>query len=144
MKQASIPVQRGARAVFKFYSFVPRKFWRNSMGETEMPNSYLKPKEAARFVGRSVRTLARMRAEGRGPAYHREGKCILYPLDALKAWLDKHIVVPSKSTAVRASSPVRIAAAARSVPDCRALMVDHDHIEGGLCSTPLQKYGGNG
>ena len=56
---------------------------------------FLTPSEAASFVRRSVRTLARMRAEGRGPAYHRQGSKILYSLSALRSWMSIGLVVPA-------------------------------------------------
>jgi hypothetical protein len=43
-------------------------------------DEYLTPPEAGLIVRRSVRTLARMRAEGRGPKYHQEGGRVLYPV----------------------------------------------------------------
>ena len=56
---------------------------------------YLTPGEASLLSRRSIRTLARMRAEGRGPRYHRDGKKILYPLAGLHEWLLDRMVVPS-------------------------------------------------
>jgi len=61
--------------------------------------SYLTPQEAAAHLRRSVRTLARMRASGRGPVFHREGGFILYPESGLQEWLGQHLVTPAKSTA---------------------------------------------
>lgn len=58
---------------------------------------FLTPAEASAFVRRGVRTLARMRAEGRGPAYHQQGSKVLYPLRSLRAWMSQAIVVPVES-----------------------------------------------
>jgi len=56
---------------------------------------FLTPSEASAVVRRGVRTLARMRAEGRGPAFHRQGSKVLYPLSALRPWMSEGLVVPS-------------------------------------------------
>lgn len=60
-------------------------------------DEYLTPPEAARVLRRSARTLARMRAEGRGPKYHREGGLVLYRADDLKQWFVLHTVTPPRS-----------------------------------------------
>lgn len=65
--------------------------------ETILTEEYLTPAEAARPTRRSVRTLARMRAEGRGPKYHREGGRVLYPLSGLQEWLAQHCVTPPRA-----------------------------------------------
>ena len=57
---------------------------------------HLTPPEAAYYLRRSVRTLARMRAEGRGPNYHQEGGRVLYPLVALSEWLASHVKTPPR------------------------------------------------
>lgn len=62
-------------------------------------DDYLTPSEAARILRRSARTLARMRAEGRGPRYHREGGLVLYLLSDLKDWLLQFTVTPPRSCA---------------------------------------------
>jgi hypothetical protein len=43
--------------------------------------------EAARIVGLSQRALWSLRASGKGPAYRRAGRRVLYPIDGLRAWL---------------------------------------------------------
>lgn len=60
--------------------------------------NYLTPKEAAHVLRRSVRTLIRMRAEGRGPKYHKEGGRILYSPMRLQEWLAHHEVAPPRSS----------------------------------------------
>ena len=67
------------------------------MIETAAVEDYFTPPEAAVRLKRSVRTLARMRAEGRGPTYHQEGGRVLYPSNALYAWLASFIVLPRSS-----------------------------------------------
>lgn len=64
---------------------------------TTTVDEYLMPAEAAQMTRRSPRTLARMRAEGRGPRYHREGGRILYPTSGLQEWLGRHCVTPPQS-----------------------------------------------
>lgn len=57
-------------------------------------HEYLKPKQAATFLQCSVRTLARWRAEGTGPRYHKHRGRILYAIAVLRSWLDETEVVP--------------------------------------------------
>lgn len=57
-------------------------------------DDYLTPPEAAARLKRSVRTLARMRAEGRGPRYHQEGGRVLYPASGIYDWLSTFIILP--------------------------------------------------
>ena len=67
------------------------------MSETASFDDYFTPPEAAARLKRSVRTLARMRAEGRGPIYHQEGGRVLYPSIGLYQWLSAFIVLPRRS-----------------------------------------------
>lgn len=60
-------------------------------------DDFLTPRDAAARLKRSVRTLARMRAEGRGPKYHREGGRVLYPVSGIYAWLSQFVIVPPRS-----------------------------------------------
>lgn len=61
-------------------------------------DEHLTPGEAAKHLKCSVRTLVRMRAEGRGPRYHQEGSGrVLYPLSALYEWLAQHMKTPPRS-----------------------------------------------
>lgn len=66
------------------------------MTRAEVVDEYFTPIEASRHLKRSVRTLARMRAEGRGPKYHHEGGRILYPMSGLYEWLERHVIVPPR------------------------------------------------
>lgn len=54
----------------------------------------LTPDEAAQKLRRSVRTLARMRAEGRGPNFHREGGRVLYSTVAIADWINANTFSP--------------------------------------------------
>ena len=48
----------------------------------------LRPEEAARRLGLTVRALDKWRARGIGPRYVRlSARAIRYPLDALEAWI---------------------------------------------------------
>jgi excisionase family DNA binding protein len=52
--------------------------------------TYLSPKEAARYLGLSVRTLVEWRRTGRGPAYVRMGKLtgrVRYCTHELDRWM---------------------------------------------------------
>lgn len=64
------------------------------MSEPTTYDEYLTPPEAATRLKRSVRTLARMRAEGRGPRYHQEGGRVLYPVTGVYDWLSRFVVLP--------------------------------------------------
>lgn len=69
------------------------------MNQQNSAIKFFTPAEAARILRRSPRTLARMRAEGRGPKYHREGGLVLYWLDDLNDWYFQFTVVPPRSLA---------------------------------------------
>lgn len=69
------------------------------MNQQNSAYEYLTPAEAARILRRSPRTLARMRAEGRGPKYHREGGLVLYWRDDLNDWFLQRRVTPPRSDA---------------------------------------------
>jgi len=66
------------------------------MEKRPVVDEYLTPSEAAKLLRRSVRTLARKRAEGVGPAYHQEAGRVLYPLSGLYQWLAQHIKTPTR------------------------------------------------
>lgn len=56
-----------------------------------MPDQYLPPEEAARFIGRRPRTLKNWRARRIGPAYHRTSQnTVTYKVSDLAAWMDQH------------------------------------------------------
>ena len=65
------------------------------MIEVTDEDRFLTPAEAAAYVRRSIRTLARMRAEGRGPSYHQHGNKVLYALSSLRAWMFQNTVTPN-------------------------------------------------
>ena len=47
---------------------------------------FLTPREAATFLGLSIRTLARYRSKGHGPAYYKLGGSVRYTLEDLRQW----------------------------------------------------------
>ena len=57
------------------------------LNKTESPRLALRPREAARALGISERTLWSWTREGRIP-YRRQGRCLIYPVAALEAWLN--------------------------------------------------------
>lgn len=67
------------------------------MNVTGYFDEYFVPAEAAQRLKRSVRTLARMRAEGRGPDYHKEGAKVLYPSSAIYEWASRYLKCPPRN-----------------------------------------------
>lgn len=53
--------------------------------------------EAADYVGSTVSTLNSWRYLGRGPAFIKLGRRVVYRVDDLDAWLDAHTVTPGLS-----------------------------------------------
>ena len=48
---------------------------------------YLRPREAASYIGISTSTLAKMRLRGDGPPYSKAGRAVVYDLDEIDEWL---------------------------------------------------------
>lgn len=58
-----------------------------SDGSVEPPIVRLRPPGAARYVGLSVSTLAKLRCQpGEGPAFRRLGRAVTYEIADLDAW----------------------------------------------------------
>ncbi|MEP1910411.1 MAG: helix-turn-helix domain-containing protein [Sulfitobacter pontiacus] len=55
---------------------------------TDLPPRLLRTKEAARFLGISIRTLEKHRTYGTGPLYRKIGGRVLYALRDLEAWTE--------------------------------------------------------
>jgi hypothetical protein len=56
----------------------------------ELPRK-MRPREAARFIGIAVSTLARMRARGNGPPFSKpSGRIVLYDKEQIEKWLRLH------------------------------------------------------
>lgn len=51
-----------------------------------LPPRLLRTKEAARFIGISLRTLEKHRTYGTGPIYRKIGGRVLYAVEDLQAW----------------------------------------------------------
>lgn len=51
-----------------------------------LPPRLLRTKEAARFLGISIRTLEKHRTYGTGPIYRKVGGRVLYAVEELQAW----------------------------------------------------------
>ena len=64
------------------------------------PRRYLTPGELAEEWATSTRTLARLRADGEGPAYHRFGSQIRYARSDIEAWAAACRVQPAEGVAV--------------------------------------------
>ncbi len=52
------------------------------------PPRYLRTPEASRFVGLSIRTLAKDRVYGTGPHYSKLGGRVVYRIEDLQDWVD--------------------------------------------------------
>ena len=57
-----------------------------------LPPRLLRTKEAARFLGISLRTLEKHRTYGTGPTYRKLGGRVVYSVDDLQAWADRGLV----------------------------------------------------
>lgn len=56
---------------------------------TNIQSTKLRAKEAARYIGLSFSTLAKMRLRGDGPMYSKAGpRVVIYDLSDLDAWLN--------------------------------------------------------
>jgi len=66
----------------------------------ETPCLALRPREAARALGVSERTLWTWTSEGTVP-HVRHGKIILYPVDALRHWLNAKQTTPTTSPVLK-------------------------------------------
>jgi len=57
---------------------------------------YLKEKELAKKIKRSVHTLRRDRFESKGIPYIKIGSQILYPSSSVDRYLEEHLIEPEK------------------------------------------------
>jgi hypothetical protein len=55
---------------------------------TGVPPRFLPTRDAARFLGISLRTLEKHRTYGTGPIYRKIGGRIVYAIDDLQAWTE--------------------------------------------------------
>ena len=68
------------------------------MATNPAERDYLLPLEVADILRCSDRTLARMRAEGTGPRYHKSRGRILYPRALIHEWVSQNIVTPPRAS----------------------------------------------
>ncbi len=54
----------------------------------DLPPRFLRTKQAAYFLGISLRTLEKHRTYGTGPVYRKIGGRVVYAIDDLKAWTE--------------------------------------------------------
>jgi transposase len=52
----------------------------------DRPSPFLNTRQAGHYLGLTPRHLERMRAQGRGPAYRRHCRYVVYHIDELDAW----------------------------------------------------------
>ena len=57
-----------------------------------LPPRLLRTKEAARFLGISIRTLEKHRTYGTGPSYRKLGGRVVYAIEDLQTWADRGLV----------------------------------------------------
>ena len=60
-----------------------------SLNVAGLPQRCLRTPEAARFVGRSIRTLEKHRIYGTGLRYSKLGGRVVYCVEDLQAWVDR-------------------------------------------------------
>ncbi len=53
-------------------------------------DAHLTTKEAAEFLNVAVSTMERWRKTKQSPPYYKRGGIIRYPIDDLRAWVEKH------------------------------------------------------
>jgi hypothetical protein len=68
-----------------------------------LPQQFLRPPDAAAFLRKrfgfgAVRSLAKLRVVGKGPAFRKAGRLILYAEDDLVAWANGKLTGPHRST----------------------------------------------
>ena len=54
----------------------------------QVSHRYMRPPQAARYVGLSTSTLAKMRLRGDGAAYSKAGRAVVYRIEDLCEWLE--------------------------------------------------------
>ena len=61
-----------------------------------MDKKYLKEREVAELIGRSIHTLRRDRFEGKGIPYVKIGAQVIYPTNHVEKYLQDHLVEPER------------------------------------------------
>lgn len=67
-------------------------------------NDLVDDAKAAEFLHLEPTSLRNMRSEGRGPAYYKAGKKVLYAMHDLREYIAAHRIDPAKSAPVREPS----------------------------------------
>ncbi len=60
---------------------------------------YLRPPQAADYIGISQSTLAKLRVSGTGPNYSKRGRSVIYRKPDLDAWIDSGVRNSTSQTA---------------------------------------------
>ena len=71
-----------------------------------LPDGRMRPSEAARLIGLSVKTLATMRCNGTGPPYIKIRNRVYYELADLEKWIDDHGKQTSTSQTNKKGDPL--------------------------------------
>ena len=57
---------------------------------TKINSALLDASRASGWTGLSTSTLAKLRLSGKGPAYAKLGRRVVYKIDDLEAWIEAH------------------------------------------------------
>jgi hypothetical protein len=71
--------------------------------------------DVAALRGMSIPSLRNERAKGKGPPYQRTGRKVFYPIAALRAYLEKSTVTPTRAPSLIDGDRKRRARAAATV-----------------------------
>jgi hypothetical protein len=85
-----------------------------------LPLPFLRPKEAARFIGVSSRTLEKHRIHGTGPKYSKVGRRIIYAVKDLREWAERgarRATSDRGATTIPPAKPVGKVSRIEPVPD---------------------------
>jgi len=67
----------------------------NHFSKTEFFHEYLRPSEAAKYLGVSESTLAKLRMRQKrkdGPRFAKQGGCVFYRRADLDAWIERNLI----------------------------------------------------
>lgn len=91
MKVAQLPATCALRGnIFALLAGAFRSIADESQTMTDMPG-VLPASEAARFIGLSQSTLAKLRLNGNGPIYCKLGRRVVYRREDLATWLESRV-----------------------------------------------------
>ena len=75
------------------------------MMRPRMDDTYLTPRDAARYLSSSQSTLAKMRCAGAGPCFTRIGRAVRYRRSDLDKWMEAGRVGSTSDTPERSITP---------------------------------------